>query len=333
MRCCIECFSDRILRQKIAREGSNGGYCELCATSRTVRIECSLLTSDLSILLSVYAESTAGEDLLDLVNRDWEIFSSSVKDKSSLLEALLPGIVGRKFVTRTSAASSPESRWLELKRELKYENRFFPASAPDRDELSELLGLLVISQEDEARTFFRARVQKDKASLSLGDLKAPPSDLVGAGRANPPGLSYLYVASDAGTAISEVRPTVADVVTVAKFVSNRPFKLVDLSEPRSLISPFALDLGALSNVQASMGLLTMLSEDLTKPAPPHTAAYDYLPTQYLCELIKTLGYDGVKYRSSLNAGGNNFAFFDVEALSPVDLEAPVRVAEVKLAIE
>lgn len=331
-KCCMDCFSDRAVRQKVARQSPGEGYCDRCSTQRAVQIECAELSSEFSLLLSLYTESPNGDDLLTLIERDWALFSDAVSDKGQLVEALLPGTAGLKFVTSQPLSESAEDRWLQLKDELKYKNRFFPSSAPNRDELSQLLGLLVISQDDVAKDFFRARVQRDDKPFDLDGLRAPPFGVSQAGRANPPGLSYLYVASDVETAIGEVRPTVADVVSVARFKSIRKFKLVDLSDPRALISPFGLDLVALSSVQASMGLLSMLSEDLTKPTPPHRAAYDYLATQYLCELIKTLGYDGVRYRSSLNPGGYNFAFFDVDAMEPVEVIESVHVSGVKLII-
>ncbi|WP_295958789.1 RES family NAD+ phosphorylase [uncultured Xanthomonas sp.] len=321
------------MRQKIARQSLGEGYCDRCSTQRALRIECVELSSEFSILLSLYVEVPDGESLLALIERDWALFSSDVLDKNSLLEALLPGTTGQRFISAHPLIGSPADRWLELKDELKYKNRFFPSSAPDRDELSQLLGLLVISQEDVPREFYRARIQTNEKSLNLEDMKAPPLGIAQAGRANPPGLSYLYAASEPETAICEVRPTVGDVVSIGKFRAVKPFKLVDLSDPRAQISPFGLDLAALSNVQASMGLLAMLSEDLTKPTPPHKAAYEYLATQYLCELIKTLGYDGVRYRSSLNPGGHNFAFFNVEILRPLEMNPMVEVKGVHLEFE
>lgn len=332
-KCCMACFLDRAIWQKVARQSSGEGYCERCSTLRAVRIACSELSSEFSILLSLYEESAEGEELLALVQRDWAIFSPIVSDKAALLEDLLPGTAGCKYVAVQPADGTAEDRWMALKDELKYRNRFFPASAPNRDELSQLLGLLVISHEDLPPDFFRARVKRDDEPFGLDDLKAPPFGVAQAGRANPPGLSYLYVASDTETAIGEVRPTVGDTVSVGRFVPAREFKLVDLSDPRALKSPFRLDLSALGNVRAAMGLLTMLSEDLTRPAPPHKAAYEYLATQYLCELIKTLGYDGVRYRSSLNLGGQNFAFFDVDALVPAEMTGTIHVAAVRLDIQ
>lgn len=39
---------------------------------------------------------------------------------------------------------------------------------------------------------------------------------------------------------------------------------------------------------------------------------DYVPTQIIAELIKSLGYDGIAYKSSL-ANGHNIALFDLES--------------------
>jgi hypothetical protein len=44
---------------------------------------------------------------------------------------------------------------------------------------------------------------------------------------------------------------------------------------------------------------------------PSGAAIDYIPSQYLCEFIKTRGFDGVVYRSSVS-DGINLALFDPE---------------------
>lgn len=329
-KCCMSCFMDMAISQKVARQSAEQGYCERCSTRRAILVDCCELSSDFSILLSLYRESEDGDELIALIEKDWAIFSSAVIDKRALLNDLLPETVGVRYATSQPMDNAAQRRWVALKDELKYKNRFFPESAPNANELAELLGLLVISQSDLPNSFFRARVQRGDVALGLEDLVAPPIGVAQAGRANPPGLSYLYVASDPETALAEVRPTVADVVVVAQFEAVRPFKLVDLSDPRSLISPFRLGLEALSNVRAEMAFLMMLSEDLTRPTPAHKAAYDYLATQYLCELIKCIGYDGVRYRSSLNTGGHNFAFFDVTALSPIDLRDPLFVSAVTL---
>ena len=40
-------------------------------------------------------------------------------------------------------------------------------------------------------------------------------------------------------------------------------------------------------------------------------------TQFLCEYIKRFGYDGIKFKSSVSATGNNVLLFDVNEKSRV----------------
>ena len=56
-------------------------------------------------------------------------------------------------------------------------------------------------------------------------------------------------------------------------------------------------------------LLESLSEEFSKPVSPFDGDIDYLPTQYIAELIKIEGYNGFKFKSSL-AEGDNFVFFN-----------------------
>ena len=37
---------------------------------------------------------------------------------------------------------------------------------------------------------------------------------------------------------------------------------------------------------------------------------DYLPTQYISDFIKQMGFDGICYNSTLMEGGENYAIFD-----------------------
>lgn len=55
----------------------------------------------------------------------------------------------------------------------------------------------------------------------------------------------------------------------------------------------------------SFDLIRMYTLDMSKPADPQRSNLDYLPTQYICEYIKKLGYDGVSFRSSLVDTANN----------------------------
>ena len=51
---------------------------------------------------------------------------------------------------------------------------------------------------------------------------------------------------------------------------------------------------------------------------PHNGdASKYIPTQYLAEEIKKMGFDGLRYNSSLHAGGVNLVLFDPERCKPM----------------
>jgi RES domain-containing protein len=46
------------------------------------------------------------------------------------------------------------------------------------------------------------------------------------GRANPPGIPYLYLATDPGTALAEMRPSVGQGMTVASFQIKKTVTVV-----------------------------------------------------------------------------------------------------------
>ena len=142
----------------------------------------------------------------------------------------------------------------------------------------------------------------------------PPEKQAGNGRANPVGIPCLYVASDAATAIAEIRPHKGELVCVAEFDVEDSLKLIDLQNPRKTVSPFELDDTILKLFRRYMEYLCRLGEELTMPVLPHFAHLEYLPSQYLCEYIKTIGYDGVIYRSAMGPGINYAIFNDSKVM-------------------
>ena len=68
-----------------------------------------------------------------------------------------------------------------------------------------------------------------------------------------------------------------------------------------------------------MPFLGHLSATLSKPVLPHKKELEYLPTQYLCELIKYNKFNGIVFKSSLEKG-DNCVFFDDSFLKGVKVE-------------
>jgi hypothetical protein len=107
-----------------------------------------------------------------------------------------------------------------------------------------------------------------------------------------------------------VRPHTGALACVADFTLGKDLKIIDLRDPKALISPFVFgDEDQIGAMRSELPFLARLGEELTRPILPQGAAIDYVPSQYLCEFIKKAGYDGVIYRSSVSEG-MNLALFD-----------------------
>jgi hypothetical protein len=229
--------------------------------------------------------------------------------KELLSEILDDGDIVRKaFSPSATYKSEGLIRWDTLRDELMYKNRYFLNETLDTDRLNELLSHL--RADDLPTNWYRARIRTGDVTYPIGEMGAPPKRLATHGRANPPGIPYLYLGSLPETAAAEVRPHTGDVACVADFTIAHPLAAVDLRNPRKLVSPFLLaDAGAIGQLRADIPFLERLGEELTRPVLPQGAAIDYIPSQYLCEFIKKCGYDGVIYRSSVS-DGMNLALFD-----------------------
>lgn len=186
--------------------------------------------------------------------------------------------------------------------------------------------------EDQDRDWFRARIQKSSAPYPGEQMGAPPKHLASHGRANPAGIPYLYLGSKTGTAVAEVRPHPGETVCVAAFRLESGLKVVDLRNPRQLVSPFLLaDEDDIALLRGDIEFLERLGTELTTPVLPNAAAIDYIPSQYLCEFIKKCHHNGVLYSSSIS-DGVNLALFD-PALATVGNVELYKVQSVDVSID
>jgi hypothetical protein len=151
-----------------------------------------------------------------------------------------------------------------------------------------------MSEEQKPKYVFRARINHQSKILPLTKMGKPPLKKSTDGRANPKGISYFYGASDKITTIAEARPYKTEIVCVAKYKVSKKISLIDLRDPKSTISPFGLDDDSLSLLyKEHMPFLGHLSDVLSKPVLPYEKEMEYLPTQYLCELIKNYKFNGI----------------------------------------
>lgn len=321
MGCCANCFGDLFLAKQIEDSATQRGNCSYCNAENTALIEPDVLRDHFESLTDVYRQDPNGKTLLEWFRGDWNIFDSldDAHAKDLMAEIFDDGnIIRKRYQPTTLDDGGVIERWQSFREELKHENRFFPKNIPDLDRLAELLQEHLCSfLGPVSGSLYRARVMESHTPYPVSEMGKPPALTSTHGRANPIGIPYLYLASDVETAVAETRPHTGENICVAEFQLLSELRIADLRNPRMTISPFS----ALSNEQDiaqlrnEIGFLCQLGDELTRPVSPMIAPLEYLPSQYLCEFIKHLRFEGVMYRSSV-AAGTNYAIFDEELTKP-----------------
>ncbi len=311
-KCCSNCFGDHQLTQIIRSKSQSNETCGFCGAQDGLSIDPVELQDDFENLLAAYEVDETGTELAVCLNRDWGLFNDGIvlDTATKLLAYVLDdnSLVRKKFKAKEPAVREGLGHLASIKEELRTRNRYFPETKIEERRLEQCL--VLTNNDDQPKTWFRARIASGLEKLKKKDMGAPPADKVSNGRANPPGIPYLYLASDRDTAISEVRPQPGARVYTMRFELAANLTLADLRSPRRNISPFGIAEPAnIAQLLADIPFVEDLGHELYQPVLQDTAAIDYTPTQYCCELIKKLGFDGVIYNSSSNEGGFNLAIF------------------------
>lgn len=219
--------------------------------------------------------------------------------------------------------------WQSFEESLKTEARFFSSTAVST--LGATLGAVdqlkthddrpLVCDADPGTVLdhlYRARVfQSDKAleeALCYPDrhLGTPSPSAACAGRMNAHGVSVFYGATEAETAISEVRPPVGSKVAVGKFDLIRPVRLLDLTvigdvhDDESIFNP------SLKGRLDRIAFLRTLGQRITKPVMPDDEAFDYLATQAVADFLATMNeprLDGIVFSSAQSRVGRNVVLF------------------------
>ncbi|WP_340820564.1 RES family NAD+ phosphorylase [Polaribacter pacificus] len=153
----------------------------------------------------------------------------------------------------------------------------------------------------------------DKTDFTVKQMGNPPNELATGGRANPKGISYLYIANSLKTALYETRSTIFDYVTIGEFVVKEELKIISFRN----IETDPIYWSEREDIEYLPFIYT-LQKELSLPIRKKDKTLDYIPTQYICEYIKSLGFDGVEYQSSLFAEGYNLAIFNPDKLECIN---------------
>ncbi|WP_077343554.1 RES family NAD+ phosphorylase [Pseudocolwellia agarivorans] len=151
------------------------------------------------------------------------------------------------------------------------------------------------------------------------------------GRANTKGIPCLYVAADAETAIHEIRPWPSLVVSLGKFKLVRELKFIDFSESSDSKQFPYFFFNEPSADEIIKAVWAAMDFAFSWPVAKSDSKSEYVPTQIISELIKSKGYDGIIYKSSI-AKGRNYVLFNLNDAEVIQCDL-FEVTKVKFDFE
>ena len=339
---CTKCFQDRIARSFITAHGTIGD-CDFCVSRNRKVIDAYKLHGLFAEVVSLYqqyepppgSESWRGDTLAECL-AEWEIFpeDGDQQQQNAILDAIMgydPRDGGISALGDWQAKSDhwtttpTDQRWPWFADYLKRSRRFIIEEdssgeivRPETwvpDLLTETSAIRPITT---STRLYRGRLgvgtdsSGRRMARSSEEMGAPPSKLATAGRANPAGFSFLYCALEAETAIVETGRFPGADVSLRELRARKLLKFADLRGRMSILKP--LDTPNLADAIEKQSLLGSLGRALGEPVHPEDSNLEYIPTQYLAEVIRSEGYDGIFYPSALNQTGTNVVIFNPQLI-------------------
>lgn len=202
-----------------------------------------------------------------------------------------------------------------ISRDLKEKNYFLVE--PEYEQYFNEIKKYIENNIKQGEIFFRARTgayisasnfrfesnkeQNFYTPFQNNEIGAPLISIAGPGRVNRPGVSYLYLATDINTAISEIRPHPSEIVSVGEFTAKHDLLIADVSQhslTEQLLTDDGLDL---------LELIIGIENTLSKAISPGNSTF-YGITQFITEMLRKQGFDGICFRSSVGKGKNVVVF-------------------------
>lgn len=285
------------------------GECDFTHTVGEV-VPTSVLKDVFTPVLDLY-EVGGDKSLAELINEDWCCFISiTIGDR--LLNDMLAGTEYESLlhanVRQIPSIADIQTDWDGFCDGLKHKNRYLIGRRDMIEKLRDFWLENFVKPIPTGQTFYRARTSNSPEKYKAKEMMNPPADLATPGRANPEGISYLYLSSDLETIMYETRSSYLDYVCVATIKAKEEQRIIALKEIQRM-DPFSLEDNHESILYNSK-LTQLISQSLSRPLRRFDSKTEYVPTQYICEYIKSLGVDGIEYGSAMRPNGLNYAFFD-----------------------
>lgn len=346
MRCCENCFNDVDIKARI-RDIDERGNCDFCYSRDVYTLDIKKASNnenyaeniifDFEGLLNLYTAYDLNKNpklekfddeshkLADQLFNDTNIFNLPSNGISKLLKALMsrkyrenkeifnslviPKYLLNDDLMRSSGIFKGET-WESFEKDIKYNNRFH-STMTNENILMEFFEATTVSLPAGSE-FYRARISDDGNPIPEHAMGAAPLGVASPGRLNASGIGYLYLCEHYDIAIAEIKSSLNDLCTVAKFKTLSELNLVDLSQINKL-SIFQFD----NKEQYLMNyeILNKLDYSMRKLSSNQRSEIEYVPTEFISDLIKYMKIDGVevdgiKYISTIDNETQDIVLFD-----------------------
>ncbi|MFD1615338.1 RES family NAD+ phosphorylase [Gelatiniphilus marinus] len=327
MNCCVNCFTSDYLIS-IINADDRVGNCNFCNSVDVSIFKASKLVDFFRNFLSLYTvDSYSNFDLAQSLKNDFNLITDKVTNSKELFQAIFTDEMEEfedLFNNNVSSEIINEevkihNIWNDFKKEIKFSNRYFASNSINFEILKSILYSSLTKKVYQGEFYFRSRISDKKGFIKENMGNPPLPELASAGRANPRGISYLYIADSIETALYETRSTIFDYVTIGKFIVKEEIEVISF---RNIATDpiYWSEREDIKNYIEYLPFIYTLQKELSLPIRKKDKSLDYIPSQYICEYIKSLGFDGVEYQSSLYSSGYNLAIFNPKKLECIQTE-------------
>lgn len=343
-----KCFKDKCL-YNIIRRNNSLGKCSFSNLENTYIIDMEKLYQDnkdmISEIFTLYEYNMVNlsnrknikipyDSLLNLLQSNWNLFDLENVSNDEANNILLYWVNKVKPYKNYHMEDLIKPFWCDIRYvetgyfvkedwdfinlNMKYNYRYNLQSIPVlnfniNDLLSANMFNAIAFNNRKGTSVYRGRIKDKDIIFKRKEMLIPPASVKSIGRANPVGINYLYAADKIETVMAEIRAWKKSKVSIAKLEFKKDMCLVDFSIGEITDSIFDsgsyFNFDVLERIQC-LEIEALIFKELSRPINPREVDMEYIFTQYICEKVKSLGYDGIIFKSSLCDGTNYILFSD-----------------------
>ena len=347
--CCSDCFNPK--RYTFHRFIRENGYaskevCPYCKSDKGYKIDVDLLGKFIKQGIDRAYDDTGkqtenGLSVFGILNDRVILFEWGNHREHDLTKKLFEKICdvdAKTYKLKLESEGDDEEQyriWRNFEHDCKYYNRFFDLTPRGEGKTNRRTDMLAkvydtclknLKEEMEPGTeLFRARVIDSKLKrgrdYNLDEASIGPADKSNsqAGRMNPEGINYFYVAEDEATALKEGRLRANERVLIGRFKTIRKLTVIDWTKVN--IYEKAVDIFSPKyspEMAVYQDFLRRFAIEVGKPNETEKPI-EYVATQLVAEYVRGYGFDGIRYDSAVGNGFDVVFFYGPE-ITPESVE-------------